>query len=786
VRLTARPCRVAFIVELAKVSSDELDELARFSTGLWGGRQHLLLASSDGALAPREWQLAHLYDPDYLFLVHAVSEETVAQLRWRLDPLEIISADHRSRLDGRLRLGRAALDLQSLRGMAAFAAAHASDFRAPVFVDLQDGPADTGDARVLLRNFGVRSRDYLSDREYADVDAVPFDLAKTAATDFLMAIHPSEIAKTLGLAGSGGRLPARAIVPTSLAGFCCPRSNSFDDRRHAEDYEIVVGDDPRDQIYAWNRFLLSEGREQDTFWLPDSLRSEEPFLAALGQWINGTFHRSDRRALCVSHSMDEADLVSMATAMTRLSRIPFGAASLARDPAALPLMTALGSWMFVSRPILDLPDPTEATLSSPEDGGLLSIPTPPFLARGLQRSSWMVRATIGDAHLERLPRRPGVGALFVDGGRARIEGDGRLAVKVNSESRNNLFLKLPDNESLIRACFNNSHLEYIWETRRGLYLQPSQAGVALNGLLDVAGGLTAAARLLAPGFWREQLNEMSGRPRAVLASKVEQIRAALAEGATAAAVPEMSEAQLDVIAERIADVVSLQFPEPRRFDAKGIRDSLQRFLGTSGAPPDERAHYLDGLKYTLDDLVERNILRHGASTKCRQCGSRRWLPIEDLRASIRCGGCGRSFSLPAVLEWQFALNELVASAVRAQGSVAVVMALDQMRRGRYSDRFLWLTSQDVIDAKADRVTAELDVLAVHDGRFLIGEVKSNAIHITAEDLRSLASVAKLIRPDCVVVAAPRPWPPATVAHVGDLRSTLAPAGVDVQRLVLPA
>jgi hypothetical protein len=82
----------------------------------------------------------------------------------------------------------------------------------------------------------------------------------------------------------------------------------------------------------------------------------------------------------------------------------------------------------------------------------------------------------------------------------------------------------------------------------------------------------------------------------------------------------------------------------------------------------------------------------------------------------------------------------------------------------------------------DSMLTDLDVAVVADGRFVLGEVKTDPSSFKPEDFEKLLIVARKALPDLVMVAAlGTTWPGPVIAEIASLEAKLRPLGVAVRK-----
>jgi hypothetical protein len=182
----------------------------------------------------------------------------------------------------------------------------------------------------------------------------------------------------------------------------------------------------------------------------------------------------------------------------------------------------------------------------------------------------------------------------------------------------------------------------------------------------------------------------------------------------------------------------------------------------------------DYIRREFDELVEQGVLQQGAELRCMNCGSFYWYNVEQLQPEVACLGCRSLIALPTEAEWSYRLNDLVANALRQTGTLATVQALYSLQDETRGSMFLFVPCQNLADEYDGPSRLELDIVALSQNRFIIGEVKSSPSGFRQEDIDRAVAIAKEFEPDELVFAAPgQDWPPDVLKLIEDGKAQLA-------------
>ena len=115
--------------------------------------------------------------------------------------------------------------------------------------------------------------------------------------------------------------------------------------------------------------------------------------------------------------------------------------------------------------------------------------------------------------------------------------------------------------------------------------------------------------------------------------------------------------------------------------------------------------------------------------QCRNCFNRNWITIDRTGPTLECQICKQTVPAPVSGDWHFRPNGFVLEAYREHGVEAVIWTLWRLwqscRRSFYFAPSMWLW-QSYPESRDQGPDAEVDALAVADGRLYLCEAKSAA------------------------------------------------------------
>ncbi len=179
-------------------------------------------------------------------------------------------------------------------------------------------------------------------------------------------------------------------------------------------------------------------------------------------------------------------------------------------------------------------------------------------------------------------------------------------------------------------------------------------------------------------------------------------------------------------------------------------------------------------------LTESGVLLMGVQARCPACGYRAWHHIDDAKQTLRCGGCNASFPMPPEQRWHYRLNSLVRAAYAEHGLLPVVLVLGQLFMDARS-AFLFAPCLDVFEKDGEGPVGDLDIAAILDGQFVIGEVKQSRDLFDGATFVKMESISLRLRPDVLLFASMDCEPTRLIIEqIERLSVTLRPHNVAVR------
>jgi hypothetical protein len=840
-----RPIRIAFLVDVSALGTspvqlnDLIDEIVDYNNTHWGGRTNPIIFSQGDDLTASDWRLLELADPDCLLAFAPLPQKLLESLDKRLHPWSI-EVDDKSKNPGRgIRLSfetggvptpPTPANLARLRGPGSMLA----DREEKLLMFEFSESCEPDIKRFIHRNFGTFHQWFDPNSKTSPVRRIGWLerlMPKIQTHRIAISDRASLAAALLEMAGSF-RLPnARPalpfLAPCQLASLGLAPSWTTSAFQHI--YQIVIGDAPDDFAEFWSGIFWSRNWSRtysSQLWIPTSLMGDAVFHDALLDWLRRYTGcgSNDRRAEPISHSISATEVEKIRQSLHSVAPPIFTGASnpnwleQRRERAERELA---GPDHFVS-----WDSRTDAIrFACHSDAERFSIPKPDLLDDEFNWSgSWMVdlqvehiskfQATAREQSWWLLPRRNANGlvqAMFR--APARINREGRFSVSIGSQNyslspliKPEITLSMPNETDVIQWFLRDpsgspaftSDVRYKTNQRRRTAIshsRVSEKGANLAGLIDLFGNFWNAKSYCERQFWRRLFSILAGHGPGNDEKLHAHVRTALEKEAFQG-IAEASEKSA-VLADKILHLV--------RGRLKGqlvtFKDALQLRSRLEKNPVTEPLTYPQGntivqhhgitalslaeMQDGFNDLLEIGVLRLGIEDTCPGCKISTWCHIDDLRQHLTCSGCGHKHSLRATEKWSYTLNTLAQTGV-SQGVMGVLHALTALASQSHTF-FIFSPSLELFRDAGNCPWHEVDVLAVANGDFVIGEVKEGYVQKTAFD--ELAEIAETLLPQRAIIFLPfehakKQWSELN-EWVRETQARLAPKNISFELFTLP-
>ena len=821
-----RPLRTGFLIDTGAFTPgsarfDELvDAVMGFNFQTWGGRTNPIIFFSGEHLSTDDWKQLQTVDVDCVRAFTSLPQKLLEELDERLQPWSVEITDL-TKPDEPVRVGAYGIATpptpENLRffGDAKF-----------VLFDFAPG-CEPIIQRFIHRNFGtyfqwIQPKTGAVRREmWLENLLVESNVKHVCITD----------RRSLGAAltllagtvpGTGYQSPLRFVAPVQLTSLHLGEPWPLWDMNHV--YQVIVGDTPGDLAEHWNGVFWTRTWAkpyEHYLWLPTDLAREPMIRDGLQNWLRyytrtGNSDAKDAEFFSASLPPAELDAVRQEICSGHRAWTPRSHVAQAEIVAR---RKRKAEEEALTRRALVLSNTDDAIrYSAISEQETLSLTKPEILTDMINVNGvWMVDVQIEQVSPQQptapeqswwiAPRLNGGGLVFsIFGSAARVNRHCLFSVRVENQSgpytrhvKPELKIHLPPQLSIVPQLITQPENLIVF-TADARYkkmnrqrpidrVRYSDKGGYLHGLIRVFGDFWTAKDFCERRFWRQMFAKLANRNTRRDATLRQNITNFLIKRSSANDDPDyLADRILGLLRGRPASGIALPYSEfKQQLDelANTPQPAILSYPQGNTIVQHHGVTHLteEEMRDGLNQLIELNVLRPGVYVRCLFCGIRTWYHVDDLKQQVRCPGCGREQAIGTQQEWCYALNSLAEMSV-LQGQLAVMQALAALA-SHHHESFFFSPSLDLFKPGATEPWHEIDVAAVAEGEFVIGEVKEG--DITKNDFDELADIAEALRPQrAIMFLSHENIAAGTMQMLEATRQRLSPRGITVQIFALPA
>lgn len=809
---TARPLRIAYLVDLENCDHLLIDEIIAESFSRWSGRRTPIIPASSDGVDPRYLAWLHYFDADVIYSFADLTDEAVTQLDEYLAPG--ILHHHKDPYrdpegDRRYRVEMPVQGLSCLSVLPIFASRRWGFGDKPRNILSFDTNMHGTEDQFLRENFGFLSTSFRNGL-VADSGPELFSCLTLVSEEWLQndrygkrphgsyESDPNAFLRTLA--------DASAVLPPShLSEMFChyiePR-NSLKDKG----VNIVVGDTISDRLLYWNghnRFPRNELSSISSIRISREQSNSDDFLGLLERVIDRRGTRGDQNSPVFtvrSTSLSEAELSDV------VERIKPGGNTWKRyefervpDASwAVPEFWEERAYFRTSSAMV-FGEPASRQRAELADGRAelpLAVPwhlTETYLPPSVRTGQWMVDLSIerendhcrfsNVVHEWLLPRRLRIDHFFSVKREntssnlyprycQRPTQSGLLSVSLELTVRQASISIPADEDALVGSLRDNRRDRFLrtatGESGEQIYppkardVRYSDKGRYLLGTLQHFQSLPDAFNTLMHDFWREMLRNLGADPSRIDDELEARLATLISKRLRA------PDGNWEVTGERERQVVvrealklASQIKRPARFIRYDRLNELYNRLLSKFV--DENPHVRergsddvvseDELDASIQYLCDRKVLFQGHEWQCRNCFNRNWVSIDELAHVMKCNVC-QSVASPPVSEcWHFRASSFIIAAFSDHGTEPAIWALWKLsERARASFYFVPSSLVWYENYREDGENdCEIDLLAIVDGKTYAVEATASK-NLKDAEIDKLAAFATRVRPDVISIA----------------------------------
>jgi len=806
---TARPLRVAYLVDLTTTNDQLLDAIFAECYGRWGGRRTLIAPATADGIDLRYDRWLYFYDADIVYSYVHLSDAAVAGIHERYGPA------HLKYHGGAIRRGDAPpqykpeLPVQALASLSVISALLSRPWTALnrlANAQVLSKFWDRSESPFLAENFGFLSNSFqaLPVSGYPELFTCLTLITQEALENPQLGKDPHAeyvTSEAAILEAFAERRPLLTLA--SLSEVLTPYLEMAERiASWRSGLSLVIGDSVEDRLLFWNGH---HRYETPWFGLTTTLRistqqaADPDFLARLKAVIRHRavtdFQGRNHSISLRSATLDPERLEQIATLLR--AGDPLLGFQVAREQGAGSCVPQFGDADRI-RYIGNIGFRELETRETTEirDRRVHVPAARPWHMRealppaALRQGSWMVDLWIDRLndhcryanlrHTWLLPRRLRLDKAFklerqkersldYEFNVLRVLRTGCLAIPQNVD-QGGASITVPDDMDAfaVGLCTDIEWLPFerfrqdAPATRtRYYYAELSDKGRYQLGVIDRFASVTEAFDVLMNGYWRDVLLRLGAVPAeknvALRDQFVTRLRRRLRQ--PQGALNFNTQEDVEKLAREAIRIGRQLQRETRYVDYKSLKRDWHALVGEAekeNPSPDEEtnAYYREvrHLDNSIKYLCQQDILYQGLEWRCRRCFNRNWVTIDSIGRTLACEVCRHEEPAPVSEDWHFRANGFVIEAYRDHGVEAVIYGLFQLwQRARNS--FYFVPSLNLWNDYPERPGAgkiEVDALAVVDGMLYLCEAK-NSGGLSTDDKEKLVSATEKVRPNTLLL-----------------------------------
>lgn len=809
---TARPLRVAYLVDLSNCEDLLLDKIIAESFSRWSGRRTPIIPASPDGIEPAYDAWLYAFDADIIYSFADLTDKAIENLDEKYAPGIICHHEDRYRGPEGDRRYNIELPIQALSCLSVlpmFASRRWGFGDKPQnilsFDKFWDGSSDA----FISENFGFLSTSF-GNGQFSDSAPELFTcltlISEEALNNRPYGRSPHAKFETNGCALLKALSePGAVLPPNQLSEMFCHYLEPKNSLKRTG-VNVVVGDEIADRLTFWNahnRYPRNELTGTSSLRISVEQAKDTEFLKLIGRVIDRRGVRDDQNAPLAtvrSTSLNQDELDDIAERMKPEGKTwkRFDASCITDATWAIPEFWE-GRAYFTTGSVATSREPKGQQKTELANGRAalpLAAPwhlTDNILPPSVRAGQWMVDFVIerehdhcrfsNVVHTWVLPRRIRIDPLFSierDSTSSQIyprycqrpTRSGNLSTSTEFSVRQ-ASLSVPNDVDAFWGGLRDDRREHFLRELKDKDGRPkppppkvcdlkySDKGRYLLGALQHFESLPDAFETLMHDFWRDTLRALGADPSHLsdnLEAEFQRIMAKrLKAGIDSWEVSDQSDRQ--TVAKEALRIAS-QVRRPERYVkyetlAARYEDLLSAFFAeNTHLEKENRDEYLSSreLDASIQYLCERNILFQGHEWQCQNCYNRNWVSIDDLCSTMKCNVCKGTAPAPVSGGWQFKTSGFYVEAYSDHGTEPAIWALWQLAN-RARSSFYYLPSTLIwfdMYREDGPNDCEVDLIAVLDGETIAVEATTSKT-LKAKEIQKLAAFAKRIRPDKLFV-----------------------------------
>ena len=329
---------------------------------------------------------------------------------------------------------------------------------------------------------------------------------------------------------------------------------------------------------------------------------------------------------------------------------------------------------------------------------------------------------------------------------SRINKQHRATIFANRELQGTE-ISIPTDLELIRSVLMHRKIHKDLLTLPVIYITPSSAGQKLSAFLKLFNyDWSIIKHFLEEKFWLQLFRYCSE----VKQSNIPAGRGIFSYKDLINEIDHLFQKYKDQIAIRMREVPEQEFPD------EFVNDIIESYK------KEAFKYYIDG---ELNYLIRQSGLFMGMKVKCDQCGSNKWYSLTELHDKLTCKGCNGEVIPDLHSKVYYKLSDTIINNLKSDptknhgqydGNYLVMKTLLHLKNGsrQNASSFLWAPCLDIYGKKDENtLVTDLDIIAIQDGKIILGEAKDNAKEFKAKKVKNnIIWAGDNLKPDKILLA----------------------------------
>ena len=745
-----RPFRIAFLLTPDESKYKILDSIIEYNSKVWGGRFNPIIPIINQNIPDNYWDLLQSTDPDIIYLFDDISEHTRLKIIKKIQPLQIIT--HRNSDNVHIDLSINQITVNFIIKKISNSTLWDSYKENIIPISNVFDETERKLHKLIFRNFCIED-DKLNGRHYSKIFKTEEIKENDLVENFFGTFTSSK----------------NYIFPIQLCAIDI-NSHFIHGPSQYEDFCIIIEESIWSYILFWNRPLYqsyySRSRVNQLCLPINYFEKNGTSFKNLASFIHGglkQLYGGHNQIQVLSTSLLNTEQQKKISEFCKyLNSSPN---FIHQDPLNIP---KLNSYL---RDIDSIPETIHQKVDKLKTN--LSIATPIFFKKKSFNDpifqynyNWMI-----DYKIEYRPekfkftnvrywwilnKRPNLTRLFFRYSTARINNEGLISVKIDSNKKD-IELSIPHDYTLFRAIILNE-IDFDHEKEKKVlqpyykYVQVSDKGRYLLPTINLFENVLDANFIYETCFWRNFFEERCKVNTHKDVKKLEEIKNWIRKHIERFVQDYSSsnDRQLEYLARYILKT-SKELKEQRIYftykELKELALSLIKESSSKSNNSSDEILYLDDLRHTFNSLVNQSIFLQGIKPRCPICGSSFWYGLEEVTENIKCKGCYNIFRVPFDIEWTFKINELIVNSLSYHGVFPVIWCINELYH--YAKNLIYNPAIDLYKNESEK--EEVDLVLLMDNKLTVCEIKTHMKEFDKKEIEKIKRIALNVEADKIVL-----------------------------------